>query len=179
MPAPDPDDPRATLPSSTGKTLLELSANRTVLVAFLRHSGCTFCRELLADIGSRREEIESAGIGIVLVHLEDDADVAALASSYGLGDIPRIADTEQKLYAVFELRRMSPIEMLNPAVWLSGFRTAILKRHGFGSVKGDVLQMPGVFLVKDGAILSGYRHKTPASACDITSLIQQGTQRPQ
>ncbi|MHC4875442.1 MAG: SelL-related redox protein [Planctomycetota bacterium] len=177
MTQPDTADPRATLTSSTGETLAKLSADRPVLVAFLRHSGCTFCRELLADIGTRRDEIESAGLGIVLVHLEDDADVETLASKYGLGDIPRISDPDQKLYATFELRRMSPLEIFNPSVWLRGFRTAILKRHGFGSVKGDVLQMPGVFLVRHGEILSGYRHTTPASTCDIPSLIQQGTQQ--
>ena len=174
MTEPTHDDPRATLQASTGKTLTELSADQPVLVAFLRHSGCTFCRELLAELGRRRLDIEAQGIGIVLVHLEDDADVRTLADSYGLADVPRIADPEQQLYAAFELRRMSPLELFNPAVWLRGFRAAILKRHGFGSVKGDVLQMPGVFLVERGRILAGYRHSTPASACDIPALIEQG-----
>jgi len=169
------DGPQSTVRSTTGQTLVELSSERPVLVAFLRHSGCTFCRELLADLARRRREIEAAGIGIVLVHLEQDADVAELAARYGLADVPRIADPEQRLYEAFNLRRMSPIEMLNPAVWLGGFRTAILKRHGFGRVKGDVLQMPGVFLVRDGEILAGYRHRTPASSCDLEPLIAAGS----
>ena len=171
MPELQQDDPQSTLQSTTGKTLDELSSERPVLVAFLRHSGCTFCRELLADLSRRRQEIEAAGIGIVLVHLEKDADVAELAAKYGIADVPRIADPDQRLYEAFNLRRMSPIEMFNPAVWIGGFRTAILKRHGFGRVKGDVLQMPGVFLVRDGKIVAGHRHKTPASSCDLGSLI--------
>ncbi|MBI1310924.1 redoxin domain-containing protein [bacterium] len=171
-------DPQSTLRSTTGQSLNELSAERPILVAFLRHSGCTFCRELLGDLAQRRKQIEAAGIGIVLVHLERDADVAELAARYGLADVPRIADREQHLYEAFELRRMSPVEMLNPAVWLGGFRTAILKRHGFGRIKGDVLQMPGVFLVKNGEILAGYRHKTPASSCDIGRLIASTEKKP-
>lgn len=171
MPELQTDDPLATQRSTTGQTLNDLSSERPVLVAFLRHSGCTFCRELLADLAQKREEIESAGIGIVLVHLEQDANVAELADRYGLTDVPRIADPDQRLYEAFNLRRMSPIEMLNPAIWLRGFRTAILKRHGFGRVKGDVLQMPGVFLIRNGKVVAGYRHKTAASSCDLGPLI--------
>jgi peroxiredoxin len=176
MTEPQHNDPQSTLRSTTGQTLNEFSSDRPVLVAFLRHSGCTFCRELLSDLARRRSEIDAAGIAIVLVHLEQDADVAELAARYGLADIPRIADPQQQLYEAFNLRRMSPIEMLNPAVWLGGFRTAVLKRHGFGRVKGDVLQMPGVFLIRNGKIIAGYRHKSPASACDLQPLITAAVQ---
>jgi hypothetical protein len=38
------------LPTTTGSTLAALSKDCSVLVVFLRHSGCTFCREALADL---------------------------------------------------------------------------------------------------------------------------------
>lgn len=170
---PQTSDPRETLSSSTGQSLRDLSADRLVLVAFLRHSGCTFCRSMLADISAHRQQLNRAGTGIVLVHLERDEDVARLAEEYGLSDVPRIADPQQQLYETFQLRRMAPLELLNPVVWLKGFRTALLERHGFGRVTGDLLQMPGVFLVRDGQPVAGYRHRTPASSCDIEALISE------
>jgi hypothetical protein len=42
-----------------GVTLNELSRISPVLLVFLRHAGCTFCREALADLAARRPEIES------------------------------------------------------------------------------------------------------------------------
>ena len=47
-----------------GRTLQQLSDSQPVLVVFLRHSGCTFCREAVADLvreqNQRNELHESA-----------------------------------------------------------------------------------------------------------------------
>jgi hypothetical protein len=40
--------------SQGGETLASLTANREVFLVFLRHFGCTFCREALADIAEKR-----------------------------------------------------------------------------------------------------------------------------
>jgi hypothetical protein len=44
-----------------GESLLSLSRRRPQLVVCLRHLGCTFCRESLADLARLRSEIESTG----------------------------------------------------------------------------------------------------------------------
>ena len=47
--------------TSTGASLAELSRQQPILVVFLRHAGCTFCREALADLATQRAAIEKTG----------------------------------------------------------------------------------------------------------------------
>ena len=52
--------------TTSGGSLAELSNRQPVLLVLLRHSGCTFCREALADLAVRRAEIEANPDGISL-----------------------------------------------------------------------------------------------------------------
>ena len=106
--------------TQSGQTLGMLSRERPTLVVFLRHSGCTFCRQALADIAARRSAIEVGGAGIVLVHMGDDASAATFFSEYGLGDVARISDPHRLLYRAFELRRGSLWQLFAPQVIARG-----------------------------------------------------------
>jgi len=149
-----------TAKSQFGRTLLELSAGQPVFVLFLRHSGCTFCREALADLRGQRELIEQSGTGIAVVHmgLEDD-QAAAFFGGYGLNDIDRFSDPAQELYRAFELRRGTLGQLLGPRVWWRGMQ-AFFGGNGLGLIHGDGLQMPGAFVVHHGKIVKAYRHET-------------------
>ncbi len=160
----------AAIRTSTGESLLELSRQQPRLVVFLRHSGCTFCREALDDLRAQRAKIEAAGVGIVLVHQTGDEAAAAFFKPYGLDDVPRIADPELALYEVFELRREKLRKILSPKVWWRGLQAALLGGHGFGRIQGDARQMPGVFLLDQGQVTATFRHDLPSDRPDYTSL---------
>ncbi|MFG0276220.1 MAG: hypothetical protein ACF8QF_14315, partial [Phycisphaerales bacterium] len=69
-------EPRAAMKraiTNTGESLADLSHVRPTLVVFLRHSGCTFCREAMSDLRRQRGAIEKDGVGIVLVTMSSDA----------------------------------------------------------------------------------------------------------
>ena len=159
-----------TIRTSTGESLLELSNQQPRLVVFLRHSGCTFCREALNDLRAQRAQIEAAGVGIVLVHQTTDEAAAAFFKPYGLDDVPRIADPELALFGVFDLRREKVRNMFRPTVWWRGMQSALFHRHGFGRIKGDVRQMPGVFLLDQGKITAAFRHDLPSDRPDYAGL---------
>jgi peroxiredoxin len=158
--------------SQHGHSLVELSLTRPVLVTFLRHSGCTFCREALADLAQSRAEIEQRGLQLALVHMSSDAEAARLFEQYGLEDVERFSDPEQRLYRAFELSRGRFLQLLGPAIWWRGFLTAIVARHGFGSIQGDGFQMPGVFVLDRGRIVASYRHRTAADRPDYCSIAK-------
>lgn len=153
-----------------GRSLEELSRGRSCLVVFLRHSGCTFCREALADIKAAREELESRGVLPVLVHMGDESAGAKMARPYGLDDLPLVSDPERRLYRAYGLQRGGVGQLLGPSVWRRGFEAAILSRHGLGTLGGDGFQMPGVFLIRDGAVLREFRHRTAADRPEYCSL---------
>lgn len=153
-----------------GVTLDELSQGRTLLVVFLRHIGCTFCREALADLRSARARIERAGVKVALVHMGDDTSAAAFFAGYGLGDVARVSDPQRVLYRAFDLGRGSWSQLFGLKVWLRGFRAGLIDGHGVGELVGDGFQMPGAFVVRDGAIVLAYRHATAADRPDYEAL---------
>lgn len=162
----------------TGESLLSLSRRQPRLVVCLRHLGCSFCRESLADLARLRPEIESSGTGIVLVHPGDDEHAIELFKSYGLGDLPRLADPDRILYRALGLETGSLLQLLGPRVlWRAG--AAALQGHRPGRVDGDPWQMPGIFLIEEGEIVEAYRYKDVADKPDYRSLASSlGHERP-
>jgi peroxiredoxin len=156
----------------SGRSIAALSSGQSLLIVFLRHSGCTFCREALADLREQRPRLEAAGLKLVVVHMGDESAGLALTSPYGLQDISRISDPSCTLYRAYDLERGRVSQLLGPAVWWRGFLAAIVQRHGVGPAGGDGFQMPGAFVVRDGAIVKAYRHRTAADRPDYCELAQ-------
>jgi len=154
-----------------GVTLDELSGMSPVLLVFLRHAGCTFCREALADLAARRPEIEANGTRLVLVHMGSEQHGSRFFEKYGLESVPQISDPKKTLYRAFGLRRGALGDLFGPKVWLRGFEAAILGRHGVGRLVGDGFQMPGAFLLFHGEVVRSYRHQSAADRPDYMALV--------
>jgi len=145
--------------SQHDRTLAWLNDNQSVMILFLRHSGCTFCREALADLAEQRTEIEKQGHKLAIVHMGDEGSSRAMFASYGLDDVHRFSDPDQVLYRAFELDLGSPKQLFSPKVLWRGFLTAIIHRHGFSTINGNGFRMPGLFVIKDNQIITAYRHQ--------------------
>jgi peroxiredoxin len=155
-----------------GVAIGQLSRSNPLLLVFLRHAGCTFCREALSDIARQREAIESAGATIVLVHMGDPGSGRELLAKYGLNDLPRISNPSRALYRAFGLSRGTLGMLLGPRVWVRGFQSAVLNGHGAGPLMGDGFQMPGVFVIFHGQVLRSFRHTSPADRPDYAQFVR-------
>lgn len=157
---------RVTAPGPlNGQSLAELSRRRPVLAICLRHGGCPFCRQTLAELAARKKELETAGIVAVLVHLMTDDDARELFARYSLDDHPRIADPQGRLFDALGLSRGSLWQVAGPAAWWHGTK-AVLGGHLPGRPRGDVFRLPGAFLIRDGKVErrlteSGVSHAQP------------------
>lgn len=152
-------------------SLDELSRLSPVLLVFLRHMGCTFCREALADLAAMRRRIEAEGARLVLVHMSGEEAASRFFARYGLDDVQRIGDPGRTLYRAFGLPRGRFGDVLGPKVWWRGFQAGVLGRHGVGPLMGDGFQMPGVFLLFHGEVIRSYRHQSAADRPDYLSLV--------
>lgn len=161
-----------------GVTLDELSRLSPILLVFLRHTGCTFCREALADLARQRGEIEASGVRIVLVHMSTEKQADSFFRRYGLESLPRVSDPRRSLYRAFGLGRGGLLRLFGPKVWIRGFEAAVLRRHGIGRLVGDGFQMPGVFLVFHGEVLASYRHHSAADRPDYLSMVRPRSSQP-
>ena len=91
--------------SHRGATLSALSWTNPTLVVLLRHTGCTFCRETLADLKAQRQTLESGGVTLALVHMSDPLEATRTMSRYGLDSVHRFSDPQCELYQAFGLPR--------------------------------------------------------------------------
>ena len=158
--------------TESGEKLLEISASAPVLLVFLRHAGCTFCRETLADLSKHRTLIESGGTRLVIVHMGEPESMETLLTRYNLTGLDRIIDSTQDLYRAFglkqgTLRRLFGLTVLNRAL-IGG----ALVRHGIGPLQGDSSQMPGLFMIYRGSIVRRFRHRSVADRPDYALLAQ-------
>ncbi|MDX2287047.1 MAG: SelL-related redox protein [Bacteroidia bacterium] len=147
-----------------------LSRQSPVLLVFLRHFGCTFCREALADLAARRAQLEASGVQLCLAHQSDRVRAGQVLARYGLAEVPHISDPERKLYEAFELRRGRVGQVLGWRSWLRGAMAGVLNGHGIGWLEGDGFQMPGAFLLYQGQILRAFRHAHAADRPDYLAL---------
>jgi peroxiredoxin len=168
-----PDEPTLLAETMTtqGSSLAGLSRQQPVLVVFLRHSGCSFCREALADLSASRENMEKNGSKLVLVHMGTAASFATFATSYGLGDVPAVSDPERRFYRGLGLRRGKLRQLLGLSVWWRGLKS-FLAGHRPGALEGDGTQMPGVFLIHQGRVVRRFIHANAADRPDYAALAQ-------
>lgn len=158
--------------TQSGESLVQLSAASPVLLVFLRHAGCSFCREALGDIAGSRLAIEQSGIRIVLVHMGDTETLRSLLVKYGLGRLNRICDPSQELYRAFGLKRGTFQQLFGLKVMLRGFLGGVLVRCGIGPIVDDSRQMPGVFLIDQSTIIRRFRHRTAADRPDYVKFCR-------
>lgn len=157
--------------TSTGTTLAALSQHHPVLLVFLRHSGCTFCREAMADLSAARTAIGKNGTTLALVHMGTADSFAAFAARYGMEDVPSVSDPDRHLYQGLGLRRGNLRQLLALSVWCRGL-TSFLSGHRPGPIEGDATQMPGVFLIHHGRVVRRFSHATAAVRPDYAALAQ-------
>lgn len=170
------DDPLRELKSSTGETLEQISMRQPQMVIFLRHFGCTFCRQTLADLSSQRDEIERLGCGITLVHTSGAKDESFDAESFlkqrGLDDLPRISDPECQLYQMFGLDLGGFRQLFGLNVWIRGLIAGIFGGHGIGRIQGNMFQMPGIYIFDCGQLITGFQHSQASDRPDLLKLAR-------
>lgn len=173
--APGASDASETLLRETrtedGISLADLSSTAQVLLIFLRHSGCTFCRQTLSDLASAKSQLDQAGIQCVSVHMSPKSEFSETLAKYSLQGIRQISDPTRRLYHALGLPRGRVRQLLGWRVWWRGFLTAIVQRHGVGKIDGDVRQMPGLFLVHHGRVVKAFHHSYSSDRPDLLDFV--------
>lgn len=152
---------------SSGETLREASESEALAVIFLRHFGCTFTRQLLKNLRDMHQRAEKEGARLVLVHMLQEGEENEYVENAGVG---RIADPRCDLYRAFGLGKGGFLELFGPRVLYRG-AVAFFRGCGVGMLRGDGLQMPGAFLVRNGRILRGQKAATAADLPSVEALF--------
>ncbi len=154
-----------------GDSLKEMTDSSPVFLLFLRHFGCTFCMEAVADVARLRKEMEKGGTRIVFVHMGAEPAAKEFFSRYGVEDCSRISDPDRLLYRQFGLERGNLIQLFGPKNMIRGTQ-AFLKGARVGRIQGDGLQMPGAFLVFKGEIIKRHIHSFAGDLPDYIGMAK-------
>lgn len=160
----------------SGDTVAGISEKQPVMLVFLRHFGCSFCREAIDDIARRRDTIESQGVRIVMVHMAPNRQVAEkFFRRFKLFPIDHISDPEKRFYRAFGLTKGNPKQLFGLMNWIRGFESGVVEGRGFdyhNEEIGDGFQMPGVFVLHQGVIKNAFVHQNAWDRPDYEEIVR-------
>lgn len=149
-----------------GRLRDQLGETPTLLV-FLRHFGCLFCRETVADLRAIAER-DAAFPPVLFFTQSGSTELRAFLRRDWPG-ARAVADPGRHFYAAFGIERMSPLGLLRPALWAAE-RRARAKGHERGERTGDVWRLPGVFLVERARVLWSYEFRHAGDHPEWTAI---------
>lgn len=164
--------PLGVMKTNTGDILLEITENQPVMLIFLRHFGCTFCREELDNLSKKQVEIESKGTKLVFVHMTDYTTAEKYFTDFNIKDPIHISDPECQFYADFGLVKGNFSQLFGFQNWSRAFNTGVLKGYGWANQIGDGFQMPGIFVLSNGEVKSSFVHKFASDQADYDELAK-------
>ena len=160
--------------TASGLYVSEISHRQPVLLVFLRHFGCTFCREALQDLADKLLDIDRRGAKLVLVHMSDNDTALEYFERYGLAKVDYVSDRACAYYQAFGLAKGTARQLFGLHSWIRGFQAGVIDGHGVGYQQlGDGFQMPGVFVIQHGKIRGRFIHKLAGDRPEYVSLLDQ------
>lgn len=154
-----------------GRSVAEVSYGQPVLLVFLRRFGCTFCREAMTDLARKKAHYEQSGVHLIFVHMSDAEEATHNFREFKLEGSEHVCDPECHFYTAFGLRKGTVSQLFGLQVMLRGLDAGIRKGHGLGAFTGDGFQMPGVFLIHNGAIREKFIHKLASDRPDYDQIV--------
>lgn len=120
----------------------------TAVLVFVRHFGCIFCRQQVADITPYLDRIRASGAEVFLVGNGTVDEARAFNDEQPLG-MRVLTDPTRHAFCAAGMRR-GPRTVMRPSVILKGIR-AFLAGFRQTAVAGDPLQQGGIVVVgRDG-----------------------------
>ena len=158
--------------TNQGSSLLNLSENQAILLVFIRHLGCTFCRETVSEIAKSNEQLKSMGLTPVFVHLSDPDFGSQFFNEYYTQDVLHISDPSRKLFRSLNIKRGSLWQLYGLSTWWRGIIAGLIKGHGgVKSIEGDEMQLGAFFILKKGQIVFSHYNRNASEPFDLDLVI--------
>ncbi|MCP3951334.1 MAG: redoxin domain-containing protein [Desulfobacterales bacterium] len=117
-----------------------------------------------------KEAFDQLGAGVVLVGLGSVAETAAFKERFSV-PFTMIADPEKCLFGAFRLKQASVGSLLSAKMVVKGVG-ALARGHTMGVPRGDVRQLPGVFIIDTAGIIRfGHYAASPADHPQPEALL--------
>jgi peroxiredoxin len=141
--------------------LSERWTEQPLVVAFMRHFGCPFCREHLIQLGRRYEEVRAAGGEVIAIFQYRAEPTTSFCRARGV-PFECLGDPKRAAYAAVGLDQGARREYLS--LPLLGPLLKAARAGAFpGKPSGEVSQRPGTFVVdrSGSVVLAHYNVMSP------------------
>ena len=165
--------------TNQGNNILDMSKEQPIMVVFLRHFGCVFCREALSELAEMQDFVNYENITLVFVHMTDHKTAEKYFQKYGLKKVQGISDPDIKIYKEFGLLKGSFNQVFGLKTWIRTVDAGIIKGIGITTKQiGDGFQMPGIFVISNGVIKSKFIHAVVSDRPNYKVLISEAKSIP-
>ncbi len=155
-----------------GHNLLELSKKKPIMLIFLRHFGCQFCRQAMDELSQTRKGLAEAGTELIFVHMAENEVAETYFKKFNLSGVAHVSDPDCRYYSAFGLVKGSFTQLFGLQTWIRGFSNKAKYGNEMGKHLGDSFQMPGAFMIHQGEIKDQHIHKMASDIPDYDKLIQ-------
>jgi peroxiredoxin len=136
----------------TGESIQEISEQQPVLMIFLRHFGCSFCRELMQELSENRMQLWQKNYKAIIVHMSSDKEALDFLKQYNLEDFSQISDPTCALYESFGIKRATYGEAFHFKSWWKAF--LLMSKGVFvGELSGDGFRKAATAVIYKGELL--------------------------
>jgi peroxiredoxin len=160
----------ARMTTNKGLSLMNISMRQPAMLIFLRHLGCNFCREAMADLSTLRPSLIKQNIELVLVHMGENDVAEEYFKKFNLSGVSHISDINCIFYKSFGLMKGTSTQLFGFQSWVRGFTTIAKYGSDLGQQLGDSFQMPGAYMIFAGEIRDSYIHKKASDRPDYMKL---------
>ena len=144
-------------------------ATRPVILVFLRHYGCQFCREWLTILRSKYPDIVERGAAVIAVAQGDPLQAAHFVNQFRI-PFPLLADPLRQAFQAYGLSAGSLAQTIGPRVirqmvgtGIQGYLPGVTEhvRIMTGKDSASLRQLGGTFVVGQGGMLRYAQVGTP------------------
>jgi len=140
------------------------------LVVALRHQGCTFCRENLSELSKVNYKISESNTTVHILHMGDDEEIEPLIAKYYIGNYKLISDPDGEYYRGLGLSRAGLSKAFGLREFLRGFKGFF--KYGLGPLRGDGLQLGGIFLFENNEITKSYKSTRASDVYPFKKILE-------
>ena len=152
-------------------TLSTYWRRQPVVLVFLRHFGCTFCRAQVAELRRDYAQFQAIGVEVVCIAQGDAQTGKAFSIFFDLSYPLLLSGDDTGIYWAYGLERGTLGQLFGPRSWTRGL-AATLRGHLIGKRVGDGFQMPGVFVIdRQGVVRYAHRHKDATDNPETQELL--------
>ncbi len=157
--------------TNSGLNVYMISQEKPIILVFLRHFGCQFCREAMDDLSKLRPKFNEMNTELIFVHMSDPKLADDYFRKFNLAGVQHISDPTCHFYAAFGLIKGTFTQLFGLQSWFRGFTVQAKYGAEVGKNLGDNFQMPGAFTIFEGEIKDSFIHKVSSDRPDYNRLL--------